>query len=502
MAWIAGGLRDLQVHTPHARYFGLFNPAPTTMGIAADTLVAAFNPQLAAWSHSPLAAEIEAHLVRALGERFGYDPAATEGVFASGGAEANHTAVLCALTHRFPDFGSRGVRALDGQPVLYTSGQSHHSFAKAARLCGLGTEAFREVPVDRGLRMRPDALEAMLREDRGRGRIPFLVAGTAGTTGAGVVDPLPELAAVAGREGTWFHVDAAWGGGAALVPELRPVLAGIERADSITMDAHKLLSVPMGAGLFLTRRAGILERTFRVAAGYMPREAESLQVQDPYAVSMQWSRRFIGLKLFLSLLVAGWEGYEEAIRHQAAMGRALGERLAGAGWRVVNDTPLPVVCFVDAGTGKEPVPLRPVLDRVLASGQAWISIVELPGTGPALRACITNYRTGTATSTAWSTCWTGAPGGPGPVLKGPLGCTCTHPPGPRRGPTPSRPRPRSRGRTTRPPKPRRPGPGADSSSVLALADQVARDVAEIGAGRSSTRWRSTSTPRTSSATTW
>lgn len=395
VAWVTGGLRDLQVHTPHRRYFGLFNPAPTTMGIAADTLVAAFNPQLAAWSHSPLAAEIEAHLARALGERMGYDPASTEGVFASGGAEANHTAVLTALTHRFPAFGASGVRALDGQPVLYASAESHHSFAKAARLCGLGTEALRWIPVDRGLRMDPRALEAAMRDDRDRGRVPFLVVGTAGTTGAGVVDPLPELAAVAEREGTWFHVDAAWGGGAALVPELRPVLAGIERADSITFDAHKLLSVPMGAGLYLTRHPGILERTFRVAAGYMPREAEALAVNDPYAVSMQWSRRFIGLKLFLSLLVAGWGGYAEAIRHQTAMGNALRERLSGAGWRVVNDTPLPVVCFTDPGTGGKPVALRPVLDRVLASGQAWISIAELPGIGPALRACITNYRTGT-----------------------------------------------------------------------------------------------------------
>src|SRR5687767_9963810 len=134
-----------QVHTPHPRYFGLFNPAPATMGIAADALVAAFNPQLAAWSHSPLAAEIEQHLIRAFAERFGFDPGRAEGTFTSGGAEANHTALSTALTRAFPEVGRRGLLALRSQPVLYVSPAAHHSFLKAARLAGLGTEAVREV---------------------------------------------------------------------------------------------------------------------------------------------------------------------------------------------------------------------------------------------------------------------------------------------------------------------------------------------------------------------
>src|SRR5579884_1011909 len=134
VAFAAAGLTEYQVHTPHPRYFGLFNPAPTTMGIAGDTLAAAFNPQIAAWSHSPFAAEVERHVLRAMGSRFGYTEAATDGTFASGGAEANHTAVLVALAAAFPQFGSAGVRALPGQPRLYTSGEAHHSFRKAARM--------------------------------------------------------------------------------------------------------------------------------------------------------------------------------------------------------------------------------------------------------------------------------------------------------------------------------------------------------------------------------
>lgn len=378
-----------QVHTPHPRYFGLFNPAPATMGIAADCLAAAFNPQLAAWSHNPFAAEVEQHLVRAFGGRFGYDPARTDGVFASGGAEANHTAILCALTHVFPEFARRGVRGLAAQPALYVSGQSHHSLLKASRLCGLGTDAVREIEAGADLRMDAVALAAQIREDRRAGLAPFLVAATAGTTNAGIIDPLPEVARVAASERLWFHVDAAWGGGAALAPELRPLLDGIEQADSITFDAHKWLSAPMGAGIFLTRHTDILSHTFRVATEYMPRDADGLDIVDPYTHSMQWSRRFIGLKVFLALAVAGWEGYAEAIRHQSAMGDLLRAELRAAGWEIVNRTPLPVVCFADPGGASAEAIAR----RIVTSGRAWISTTRLRGREAVLRACITNYRT-------------------------------------------------------------------------------------------------------------
>jgi glutamate/tyrosine decarboxylase-like PLP-dependent enzyme len=390
----AASLWRYQVHTPHPRYYGLFNPAPTTLGIAAEALAAAFNPQLAAWSHSPFAAEVEQHLVRLLAARFGYDPAKAEGTFTSGGAEANQSALAVALLRAFPEVGRRGLLALRSQPLLYLSPQAHDSFVKAARLTGLGTDAVREVAVDGALRMRPDDLEARIAADRADGHAPFLVVATAGSTSAGAIDPIAALAEVADRERLWLHVDAAWGGAAALLPELRQALAGIERAGSITFDPHKWLSVPMGAGLFLTRHPGQLERAFRVTAAYMPRAGEE-QAADPYAHSMQWSRRFIGLKLFLSLAVAGWQGYEEAIRRQVAMGDRLRRGLAEAGWTVVNDTPLPIVCFVRRGGGRPVPPLEAVAADVVASGEAWISTVHLES-GTALRACITNYRTGPA----------------------------------------------------------------------------------------------------------
>jgi glutamate/tyrosine decarboxylase-like PLP-dependent enzyme len=388
--FVARCLRQYQVHTPHPRYFGLFNPAPTTMGIAADALAAAFNPQMAAWSHNPFAAEVEAHLVRAFGARFGY--AETDGTFCSGGAEANHTAVLTALTHTQSEYGRGGVRALAAQPVLYISSEGHHSIIKAARLCGLGTAAVREIPVDEKLKMDCAALGAQIERDRAAGFAPFMIVATLGTTNSGVVDPVDELADVAAQNNLWLHADAAWGGAAALVAELRPLLRGIERADSITFDAHKWLSVPMGAGLYLTRHAGILTRTFRVENAYMPRAVETEHdISSPYEHSMQWSRRFTGLKVFLSLLVAGWDGYAQAIRQQTAMGALLRRELAQNDWAVVNETELPVVCFVDRA--QDDAQLSEIAADVLASGRVWISTTRLGNGQHVLRACITNYRT-------------------------------------------------------------------------------------------------------------
>jgi glutamate/tyrosine decarboxylase-like PLP-dependent enzyme len=149
----------------------------------------------------------------------------------------------------------------------------------------------------------------------------------------------------------------------------------------------------MGAGLFLTRHTGLLERTFRVATGYMPHVAGQT-LGDPYAHTMQWSRRFIGLKVFLALAVAGWEGYEQAIRHQTAMGDLLRRRLTEEGWTVVNDTPLPLVNFVDGGKEGRGAYLEALAADVVASGEAWISVAQVGELGPALRACITHFGTG------------------------------------------------------------------------------------------------------------
>jgi aromatic-L-amino-acid/L-tryptophan decarboxylase len=382
-----------QVHTSHPCYFGLFNPSPSIMGVAAEMMVGALNPQLAAWSHSPLAVEIERHLVEAFAIRLGYAHDDADGTFTTGGAEANTTAVLCALTERWPQSIHAGVRGLAQQPVFYLSGEGHHSFIKAARATGLGDSAVRRVPTTPDLTMDPRQLSELLARDRAQNLAPFLVVATAGTTGTGAIDPLLELARWAREERVWLHVDAAWAGAAMLVPRLRHALDGIALADSITVDPHKWLSVPMGAGLFLTRHRDALSRTFGLHTEYMPREGSGGDTVDPYAHSLQWSRRFGGLKLFLTLAAAGWDGYAAVLSHQCHMGDLLRERLARAGWRIVNRSILPLVCFTSADSQWSRERHQVVANRVIQSGRAWISTVVLPSGEFALRACVTSFRT-------------------------------------------------------------------------------------------------------------
>jgi glutamate/tyrosine decarboxylase-like PLP-dependent enzyme len=390
---VAAVLREAGLHTAHRRYFGLFNPCVRPAGVAGDALAAAFNPNLAAWQHAPAAHEIEQHTLRWLARRFGLEPEATAAHFTTGGAEANLTAVLAALTRSFPGYGERGLRALPAQPVFYASGEAHHSFQKIAHSSGLGREAARAVRVDAELRLDPGELQRRIAEDRAAGLAPFLVAATAGTTAAGVIDPLESLAELCAREGLWLHVDAAWGGAAALSPRLRGHLRGLERADSLTCDAHKWLGAPMGAGMFFCRHPAAIAESFRVSASYMP--DPTLQ-PDPYVASVQWSRRFIGLKVFLTLAELGGEELAEVIEHQAALGRELRGRLEAAGWLLVNQTPLPVVCATHPRIREGRTTVKAVVERVQARGQAWVSEVLLAGSTPAVRACITNHRTTSA----------------------------------------------------------------------------------------------------------
>src|SRR5204863_1107985 len=182
----------------------------------------------------------------------------------------------------------------------------------------LGRRAVRTGATDRHLKMDLGDLARRVAADRQSGLAPFMVVGTAGTTAAGVIDPLPELAAFCRAEGLWLHVDAAWGGAAVLSPRLRGHLAGIEAADSITCDAHKWFSVPMGAGMFFCRHREAVAEAFRAETSYMPGKTGA--VVDPYTTSVQWSRRFIGLKLFMALAERGEAGYVEMIEHQAHLG--------------------------------------------------------------------------------------------------------------------------------------------------------------------------------------
>jgi aromatic-L-amino-acid/L-tryptophan decarboxylase len=383
---VVEALRRLGPHALHPRYFGLFDPAPTAMGVVAEALAAAFNPCLASWAGSPFGVETERYLVRTFGRLFGYEPASADGVITSGGSEANLTSTLLALEARFPGHQARGLQAVTGPPAIYASPHAHPSILKAAAVTGLGTAAVRQVPADRWHRMDAAALDQMIRADVADQRVPLLIVATAGTTDAGAIDPIADVARVGTRHGAWVHVDAAWGGAAILVPEIRGALRGIDQADSITFDPHKWLSVPMGCGLLLTRHRGLLERTFSVAAPFLADRQEA--GADPHARSIRWSRNFAGLKLLLSLAVAGWQGYADALRLQVELARQLRDALLSDGWTLKNDTPLPVVCFTDESID-QPALVARALNQ---SGEARIFPVRFGGR-IILRACVTNYGT-------------------------------------------------------------------------------------------------------------
>jgi len=378
-------LRAWQVQVTHPRYFGLFNPSVTLASVVADTLVAMYNPQLANWRTSPVGNEIEKHTLGWLAAKFGL-PADTSTSFTSGGSEANLSAVVVALTKAFPEYGVNGLRGLITEPTIYVTEETHYSFNKIAHMTGLGRKALRKVATDRHLKLDLRDLERQVAEDRKNGYAPFMVVGAAGTTAAGVIDPLPEIGCFCRETGLWFHVDAAWGGSAIISPSLGQHLAGIEGADSITCDAHKWLSVPMGAGMFFCRHPETVGEAFRAEVSYMPKKTDGA-VQDPYTTSAQWSRRFIGLKLFVALAQYGESGYVEMIEHQARMGHVLRDALECSGWRIVNNTPFPLVCFT-----RERLDITNFLAVLREQQIVWMSEAQLRGT-PVLRACITSFRT-------------------------------------------------------------------------------------------------------------
>jgi glutamate/tyrosine decarboxylase-like PLP-dependent enzyme len=380
--WSIGMLEHGLTHLTHPRYFGLFNPAPTFPAQCADRLVAAFNPQVASSGTSPAAVALEAYVIRRIAERAGF-PAGTGGHFTSGGSEANYTALLCALTRAHPGFSLHGARIFAGQPVFYVSKECHRSWVKIAHQAGIGRSAARLIETDGVGRLSLSALTQAIGEDLAAGRVPFLIVACAGTTNAGMLDPLDGCADLAAQHHLWYHVDAAWGGAMMASERLRGVLAGLERADSATIDAHKWFATTMACGMLLVRAPATLTATFQVSASYMQSHELSL---DPYMNTVQWSRRFLGLRLFLSLAAAGWAGHAAHIERAVAQTAWIGGELERRGWSIVNDSPFALLNVVPPAALGEP---RAVVARVLASGRAWVALARFEERD-VIRICVTH----------------------------------------------------------------------------------------------------------------
>ena len=392
MDHVTGGLEKYSVHPSHPKYFGLFNPRSNFAGILADLITAYYNPQLAAWSHAPFAVEVERKIINEFASLFGYSTSNSDGVFATGGNEANQTAVLCALNHKYPTFERDGLMGIDKKPVIYCSEEAHHSVHKAAKTAGLGYNSVKSIPVDPDLKLDVRRLEEAINESKNINEDPLMIIGTAGTTGAGAIDDLSRIAEIAAKHNIWFHVDAAYGGAAILSSALKHKLKGIEKSHSITFDAHKWMSIPVGASLFLTSDPKILTKTFRISTEYMPKEAEELEIIDPFSHSIQWSRRFIGLKIYMSLLFYGWEGYDQVVSRQAELGEILRQKLIKNDWIIINKTDLPIICFTDQNYCNDADFTKTILEKIYQSGKSWISIYPIAKINT-FRACITNYNT-------------------------------------------------------------------------------------------------------------
>jgi glutamate/tyrosine decarboxylase-like PLP-dependent enzyme len=382
----------------HPGFMAYVSGSGTVPGAAADLLAAALNPNVGGWTISPAASELELHLMRWLAERFGL-PEGAGGLMTSGGAASNLTALKAARDARTDgDVRRDGVAGL--RLVLYASEEAHATIAEAADMLGLGERAVRAIPTDDGYRMRVSELRRAVADDLAAGMRPFCVVATAGTTATGAIDPLPAVAAVCAEHGLWLHVDAAYGGAAALAPELRPLLDGIELADSIAFDPHKWLYTPQSSACLLVRDPRHLLQSYSIHAAYVRDDASlSGRGTNIGELGPQWSRAFLALKVWLSLAAHGTDAYGRRIAHDVELARYLDRRVREhPDLEPMSPVTLSIACFryAPAAAALDDATLDALNERLMVAirrdGRAFPSNVELGGRY-GLRACLVNHRT-------------------------------------------------------------------------------------------------------------
>jgi len=383
--------QDVLPHTmrvDHPRFFG-FVPSPNNfIGVLADALASGFNVFSGTWISGAAAAQIELVVIDWLRELCGL-PDTAAGLFTSGGSMANVTG-LAAARYAVLDDDTDGA-------VAYCSDQTHTSVDRALRLLGFGPDQLRRLPPDDQFRLDPDALTDAIAADRAEGRRPFCVIANAGTTNTGAVDPLPALADVADAEDLWLHVDGAYGAPAVVCERGRERLAGLDRADSLTMDPHKWLFQPFEIGGVLVRDERHLRRAFRMGAEYLEDAVGEADEVNFSAYGIQLTRSFRALKLWMTLKVFGRTHVAEAVRRGFERAEQA-ERLfcERAEWAVVTPAQMGILTFrcvpegateaeVDALNGR----LAPAISE---EGTAFVTKTTLDDR-PVLRFCPINPRT-------------------------------------------------------------------------------------------------------------
>jgi aromatic-L-amino-acid decarboxylase len=385
-----GALDDLGgvmafVRVTGPRFFGYVLGSGEPIGAAADLLASVLNQNLTAWRSSPSAATIERVVVGWLAEAIGC--AGFTGSLAGGGSSANLMGLAMAREARLPANES-GARP----GTIYASKEIHMSIPKAIALLGIGRENLRLIPCDDNFRIRVDLVRASVERDVRAGLTPIAIVGSAGTVSTGSIDPLRELAEIARESKAWFHVDGAYGALAAIAEPAK--FAGLDQADSLSLDPHKWLYQPLDCGCLLYRDAGAARRAFSHTGDY----AKSL-VNDPvegfvfFEETIELSRRFRALKLWLSLRYHGLGKFREAIRNDLAHAQMLAELIAKQPeLELLAPVPLSAVCFRYRAGGDADALNQKILQQVNRRGKVFLSNATIHGRF-ALRACIVNHRT-------------------------------------------------------------------------------------------------------------
>lgn len=381
----------------HPRFFGWINSPPAVMGIFADALAAALNPSCAGGNHAAI--YVEHQVLNWFKQIVGFPPE-SGGLLVSGGSMATLTALTVARHVKAGgDVRGLGLRGLPEQPVVYVADEGHSAIRKSIELLGIGHEGLRIIPSDEAHRMRLDALEAAIVADRAAGHRPIAVVASAGTASTGAIDPLAEVAAICRRHELWFHIDGAYGAPAILSARYRNTLAALALADSVGLDPHKWLYVPVEAGLVLVRDAAAMRAAFSLVAPYLPVGNTPTGVTGlPWfsEYGFQQSRGFRALKVWMALRHHGLTGYTAAIEHDLALAAHLARQVEVAPDLALAAPPsLSIVCFRYLPPSGGAIDLdtlnRAVLEAVQLGGRAFLSGTVLDGHF-ALRACVVNHR--------------------------------------------------------------------------------------------------------------
>ena len=362
-------------HGDHPRFFARIPGPSNPVGVFADALAAGLNVFVGSWTGGSGPATIELVTLDWLRELFEL-PAGTEGAFVSGGSVATLNALAAARTHVLgADARTRGV--------AYLSDQAHASCSRALRTLGFADEQIRVLPTASELRMQVSELAAAVAEDRAAGRKPFAIVATAGTTNTGAVDPLPPLADLCRDEGIWLHVDAAYGGPAVICDAGRPLLKGIERADSIAIDPHKWLFQPYECGVVLVRHPGALAAAFALHPEYLADVSGRTGEVNFFDRGVQLTRGFRALKLWMTLKVYGLAAVRRGIEHGIRSAERAEELLRSAGWQIATPAQLGIVSF---RRGDDAARHLRTVSEMQAEGVAAISSTVLHGV-TVLRMC-------------------------------------------------------------------------------------------------------------------